>query len=509
MAFRREDYLAIILGVLALALQLLTPNVLGFHRDELLYISMAEHPAAGYNSVPPFIGIMAFLSVRIFGFTLFATKFLPAVTGGLLVYIIASMAKEMKGGPFSQVLSVLSFVATVLFIRVYSLFQPVPFDLFFWTLLIFILLRFINTRNPDLIILFGIVTGIAFLNKYNIVFLIIPVLVALSFSKYRKLFASRHLWLAFIIAIVIALPNLIWQYLHDFPVIRHMSELRSSQLVNMSPATFLSEQLLMVMPSTLIILPGIVWFLISKEMKEYRILGWVCIGVLALFLLLKGKSYYSAGIYPFLSAVGGTFFAIKVKNRYIRVLMVLVILFSGYVSFPMAKPIHSPEKLEQYFDGMASVIGNDAIRRDEKNNYNKLPQDYSDMLGWDELAEITAAAWRKCDPDSTIIFCENYGQAGAITVLGKQYGLPQSVSFAESFIYWAPKSFTNEISTLIYINWELASDVGALFEKIEIEGKISNPYAREKGATVYVCRKPRESFNRHYELRYQEITAEK
>lgn len=505
MRIQKDEYLATALGILAVLLQLLTPNVLGFHRDELLYISMAEHPAAGYYSIPPFTGLMAWLSVKAFGFTLFATKFLPAVTGGILVYLIARMVRELKGDAYAQILSVVSFVATVLFVRVYSLFQPVPFDLFFWTLLILILLRFINTRNPQLMIFFGIVTGIGILNKYNIIFLVIPVLIALALSKYRKIYASKYFWIAVIITLLIALPNIVWQYLHGFPVIGHMAELRSSQLVNMNPATFLAEQLLMVMPATLIVIPGLIWLLTSRQMKEYRILGWTCIGVLALFILLQGKSYYSAGIYPFLAAAGGTFIAVKLKNIYLRILLLGVMVYSGYMTFPMAKPVYPPERLEVYFNGMASAMGNDAVRRDEDNNYNKLPQDFSDMLGWNELTAITAETWKKCDPKSTIIYCENYGQAGAITVLSKKYGLPHPVSFSESFLYWSPKSFENEITTFIYINDELGEDVKALFGKIEVAGSITNPYARERNTTVYLCTEPRQSFNQFYEERIKGI----
>ncbi len=505
MRIQKDEYLGVTLAVTAFILQIVTPNVLGFHRDELLYFSMAEHPAAGYYSIPPLTGLFAWLSVKLFGFTLFAAKFFPAVTGGILVYLIARMVRELKGDAYAQILSVVSFVATVLFVRVYSLFQPVPFDLFFWTLLIFVLLRFINARNPELMIFFGIVTGIGILNKYNIIFLVIPVLFILALSKYRKVYASRYFWISVIITILIALPNIIWQYLHGFPVIGHMAELRSSQLVNMSPGTFLAEQLLMVMPATLIIIPGLIWLMTSSHMKDFRILGWICISVLLLFILLQGKSYYSAGIYPFLTAVGGTFIAAKMKNIYLRILLLGVMLYSGYMTFPMAKPVYSPERLEAYFNGMESAIGNDAIRRDEDNNYNKLPQDFSDMLGWDQLTKITAETWRKCDPETTIIYCENYGQAGAITVLGKKYGLPHPVSFSESFLYWSPKSFENEITTVIYINDEMGDDVKALFGKIEITGAITNPYARERGTTVYLCREPRESFNRFYEERIKDI----
>jgi hypothetical protein len=138
-----------------------------------------------------------------------------------------------------------------------------------------------------------------------------------------------------------------------------MAELRSSQLEKMSPITFLSEQLLMIIPATLIVLPGVFYLLMSKNLKAYRILGFTSVVVITLFLLLQGKSYYTAGIYPFI---------------------------------PMSMPVYSPEKMVAYFDKMAKVSGNDAVRRYENNQDHQLPQDYADMLGWNELTYITQTA---------------------------------------------------------------------------------------------------------------------
>lgn len=493
-----QKFLPLVLSVAAFVLQMLTPNVLGFHRDELLYFSMADHPAAGYFSVPPFTGLVAWLSVKLFGYTLFASKFLPALAGSVLIYFISLITRELRGGIYAMALAALSFICSLIFIRAFSLFQPVPFDILFWTVILYLFIRFINTRNPDIILVIGFVTGVAFLNKYNILFLILGIVLAVFFSKYRKLLLSRHVLIAVVITFIIALPNIIWQYLHDFPVISHMLELRDSQLVNMNPVTFIVEQLLMVMPASIVIFPGLLWILISKKMKEYRIVAMVCISVLVLYILFQGKTYYSAGIYGFLAAVGGVATENLIRNKLIRVLPFIIMLFFGMLMFPMGKPVFNPEGLVTYFDRVEQTIGNDAIRRDEDNNYNKLPQDYSDMLGWDQLVEITASVWENCDPKTSVIYCENYGQAGAIAVLGKRYGLPAPVCFSESFLYWSPKSFENEITTLIYINNEMGDDVKDQFSQITIIDSISNSLARERGTTVYLCQNPKTSFNKFY-----------
>jgi hypothetical protein len=90
-------------------------------------------------------------------------------------------------------------------------------------------------------------------------------------------------------------------------------------------------------------------------------------------------------------------------------------------------------------------------------------------------------------------------------VIGKKYGLPEAVSFNESFKYWIPEQFNPDIKSFIYINDELGEDVDSLFKKITRIGSIQNPDAREFGTTVYLCEEPAESFNKFWKERIKEI----
>jgi hypothetical protein len=131
-----------------------------------------------------------------------------------------------------------------------------------------------------------------------------------------------------------------------------------------------------------------------------------------------------------------------------------------------------------------------------------LPQDYADMLGWEELTSLADKAYRMVqDKKSSFIYCENYGQAGAITVIGKKYGLPEADCFNESFRYRIPRKFNPDITTLVYINDEPGKDVRDFFKKITKIGSISNPDAREYGTGVYLCEEPVGSFNQFWSMR--------
>jgi hypothetical protein len=502
----KESIIIISIALISVIFEMAFNNIFEYHRDELLYLSFSQHPDFGYFSVPPLIGLFAFIATKIFGYNLFAARFFPAMAGALLIYLSSLIARELKGNFYSQILTALCIAGSILFVRAFGLFQPVVFDILFWTILIYLIIRYINTNQNKYLLYFGIALGFGFLNKYNIVFLIIPVLLVLSFTKYRRIFISKYFYFAALIAFVIALPNLIWQIFHQLPVINHMEELRNSQLSKMSPVTFLIEQVLMILPTTFIGFAGLFYLLLSKKMNEYKLIGFISLAVLLLFLIMKGKSYYTAGIYPVLITAGSVLFGNILKRNYSRIILIAAILFLEWQFLPMGKPFYSSDKLVSYFDEMAKKSGNDNIRRFEDNKHHKLPQDYADMLGWNELAEITNKAWQKVDnKNACIIYAENYGQAGAISIIGKEYKLPEAICFNDNFRYWIPKSLPTEITEFIYINDELGKDIKELFSDIKEIGRINNPLAREYGTQVYLCKKPNQSFNQFWKARIKEI----
>ena len=97
--------------------------------------------------------------------------------------------------------------------------------------------------------------------------------------------------------------------------------------------------------------------------------------------------------------------------------------------------------LISYFNTLNEKYGIDLGRRFEDGSIHSLPQDYADMLGWEEMTALADKAYQMmADKKSAFIYGENYGQAGAITVIGKKYGLPEAISFNESFQYWAPEA---------------------------------------------------------------------
>jgi 4-amino-4-deoxy-L-arabinose transferase-like glycosyltransferase len=155
---------------------------LEYHRDELLYFSLGQHPAFGYATVPPMIGWVAWLMKSIFGYSLFAVRIFPAILSGVLVIVVSGIAAELGGSMYARILAAIGTVIFGFGIRTFSLFMPNFIDLLFWTLIFYFIIRYINTSAARFIILLCLTAGAALLNKYLIGLLLVALLMVIPFT---------------------------------------------------------------------------------------------------------------------------------------------------------------------------------------------------------------------------------------------------------------------------------------------------------------------------------------
>jgi len=483
------------LCVFNVLLHLMSIQYLEFHRDELLYFSLSNHLDLGYASVPPLISWMAYLMKGIFGFSMFSVKLLPALLSGIFVYLGARIAKEFGGDYYAQVLTAVALTCTPFVLRAFILFQPVAFDVFFWTLIYYIILRYINTGQNKWLYWLGIAIGFSILNKHLVDLQLFSLIVILPFTRYRDLFRKPHFYACLGIALLIASPNIYWQFANDTPLFTHMAALQENQLQYVDKTAFIVDQAFMFFTSFIIAVIGLVYlFYLDKSKQLWLFSASALIVIIALFMM-SGKSYYTAGVYPILIASGSVFISTKLKTFWAKSLTIAGICILILPLVPVGIPILPPSKLASYFDSLEEV-GIDIGRVHENGNKYPLPQDFADMMGWKDIAAIAKKAYDSVDDkEACAIYGENYGIAGAVGLINKKYGMPEPVSFSDTYEYWIPKKFDPDITSLIYINDNLGSNVEALFEDIKIVGSIKDPLSRQFGVTIYLCQKPRRSFN--------------
>lgn len=497
--------LTISLVLVKLLIHFFTCTNYELHRDEMLYFAMGSHLSWGFASTPPFMALLAFIIKTIFGYQEFFVKLFPALAGGGIIILIALFTREIGGKLFAVFTACMAYIISIGMLRTASLFQPVIFELFFWMLFLFFVLKLVRTQNPKFWIVIGISFGLAFLNKYSVVFLGLATFIAILVSEYRKLLLSKYLLYGILAGLIIMIPNLLWQFNHKFPVVTHMSELYSTQLIHVSKMTFLLEQILMNFTSILIWLTGLIGILFFKSEKRYRVFAWIFLVVVLLLLLTKGKSYYTLGVYSMLFAFGGYILEkhLSGKRKIAGYLVVGYSVLSSVFFIPLGLPLLPQEQMGKYCEAFSRYIS-PAPMRNEQNGYYPIPQDYMDMTGWKELAELANVAYKRLDSlqqKQCILFANNYGQAGALDFYGKKYHLPSPICLNDSYIFWAPDSVN---ATNFIITDKQLGSIPELFNTFTEVGTIKNNYFRENGLKVYLCQDPKPLFGNFFKKRIKE-----
>ncbi len=483
-----------------LILHLCTNSNYELHRDELLYFNMGDHLSFGYATVPPVTGFLALIIKTIFGYSVFGIRLLPAILGSLSLVVISKIVWELGGGLPALIIASVSYLLSPGFLLLDTLFTPNATEQFLWLLVTYLIFRMAVTGKPYYWILTGILLGISFLNKYSVLFFMAGFFIALLFSEYRKLLWSGYLYLAIVTGIAIITPNIIWQYSHNWPVVIHMSELSRTQLANMNPLTFFTDLFSLNLASTTVWLFGLTSLLFMKEERRYRFIGIASLLIILMFLFLKGKGYYVLGVIPFLFATGGYAMEkyLNCKLVSLRNSILFIIVIVSLAALPSGLPLLSLEKYSGYRKH-TKFLKMYPFYRWEDGKIHDISQVYSDMTGWSELAGYTAKAYNMLSEDEkkncTIYGQGNYGYAGAIHFYGKRYGLPDAVTFHESYTFWAPDSIPD--GPLIFIN-SSPDDLNELFGEIIEAGYIKNKYFRENGLKVFLCKSPKKDISNVY-----------
>ena len=478
----------ILLGFIALKFLLqfllLSPGY-DLQRDEYLHLDQANHLAWGYLSVPPFTSWTSWI-IHLLGNSIFWFKFFPAVYGALTIYVVWKAIEELNGNLFALILGATGMLFSVL-LRLNTLYQPNSFDVLSWTTLYFILLKYFRTENTKWIYIGAVVFAIGFLNKYNIVFLLLGLIPAILITSQRKIFVQPKLYIAAVISLLIIAPNLLWQYNNHFPIIHHLKQLSETQLVNVDRMVFLRTQILFFIGSVIVIISSLYALLIYKPFKPYRFFFWSLIFTLVIFTYFKAKDYYAIGLYPIYIAFGAVYLGELLNigwKRYLQPALIAVPLLLFIPMYNVGFPNKSPEYIVQHSEKYKRF----GLLRWEDGKDHLLPQDFADMLGWKELAYKIDSVYSKLpDKNNTLILCDNYGQAGAINYYTNQK--LQAVSFNADYINWFDLSKRYENLIRVKDKSETKTELeqtSPFFRNSALADSIKNEYARESGTSIFV-----------------------
>lgn len=452
-------------------------------RDEYLHLDQAKHLAWGYHSIPPMTSWISWIILQL-GNSYFWVKFFPALFGALTMVVVWKTVESLKGSLYALILTATALTFSSL-LRINMLYQPNSLDILCWTLIYYTFIRFIQTKNYKWLYFMAITFAVGFLNKYNIAFCLMGLFPAILLTEHRRMFLNPRFYIALIIGLIVISPNLFWQYTHDFPVLKHMKELRETQLVHINRLDFIEDQVLFFFSSLLVILAGFVALFRYKPFAQFRVLFFAFVFTLALFIYLKAKGYYAIGLYPIFLAFGAVYINYLCQHgwkKYLRLIPIGIILLLFIQLLDEALPTKAPA--EYFREGRKHTW--------EDGKDHPISQDFADMLGWKELATKVDSIYNALpNKESVLILCDNYGQAGAINYYTKINGL-KADAFTHDYINWV--NLDREIKTVIRIkemeNVDDQRDL-SLFEKVEPVGEIKNEYAREKGTQLILLSDPK------------------
>jgi hypothetical protein len=487
--YSTESALIAFFSVVALLVHLLTNGRYGYFRDELYYIACARHLAFGYVDQPPLSILLLRLSESVLGDSLPAIRLIPAVAGAATVALTGVIARELGGRGWAIALACAGSLCALFNLAVGNFFSMNAFEALFWMACVYLLIRIINGGSPRLWLWMGALLGLGLENKHSTVFFALGIFVALLLTPERRHLAGKWIWFGGLIAFAIALPNILWQAWHHWPTYELLRNIaHSNKNVTLSPAQFVAQQIVFMNPGTLPLwLGGLLWLFGSRDGRRYRALGIIYLVTLAQFIVLHGKSYYLAPAYPMLFAAGG----VAVERVFVARLKLLkpvllgAILVTGALCAPLAVPILTPDKVVAYMR---------AIRlqppRTETSHTAALPQVFADQFGWEQMVGSVAHVYDHLRPEDrkrAAIFCQNYGEAGAIDFFGPKLGLPPAICAHQNYFFWGPRDWTGEVVLVLDTNDD---DEREVFASVEDLGQIvSSPWAMpfERQAHIFLC----------------------
>jgi len=477
-------------SAVALLIHLLTNGRYGYFRDELYYIACARHLDFGYVDQPPLSILLLRLSQLLMGDSLFAIRLLPALAGAAIVALTGMIAREMGGRAWAIALACAGSLCALFNLAVGNFFSMNAFEPLFWMGCVYLVVRIVNGGSPMLWLWFGVLLGIGIENKHSTVFFGVGILVALLLTPERRHFAQKWIWLGGIIALAIALPNILWQAQHHWPTYELLSNIaHSNKNVALSPVQFIAQQAVFLNPGTLPLwLAGLFWLFGSRDGRRYRAIGIIYLVMLTEFIVLHGKSYYLAPAYPMLFAAGGVaaerVFAARLT--WMKPVFLGAIIAMGALCAPLVLPILPPDKLIAYMRAIHMEPP-----RTETSHTEALPQVFADQFGWEQMVGSVAHVYHHLRPEDekhAAIFCQNYGEAGAIDFFGPKLGLPPAISGHQNYFLWGPRDWTGEVALVLDTNDD---DERELFSSVEDLGQVvSSPLAMpfERRRHIYLCR---------------------
>jgi 4-amino-4-deoxy-L-arabinose transferase-like glycosyltransferase len=459
-------------GVQVAAL-LATSTRYGWHRDEMYFVVAGSHPAAGYPDQPPLVPLLVHALYSLGSGSLFLVRLPSALAAGATTVLAALVAREIGGGRRAELIAAGSTAASGFALAVGHFVTTTTFDLLSTTVFLWLVVRALARREGWLLLPAGVVVGAGFEAKPQVGIVAVVAAAALLATGPRWPFRTWWTAAGAVAAVLLAAPYLAWQQRHGWPQVTVAGNIGGS--AEGGRIGFVPFQLLLVSPVLVPVwVAGLVAPFRGRDLRALRFLPVTYLALLVIYVVGNGKAYYLGSLYPLLLGLGAVPVAAwTLRSRRSLSLLLAAIGVSAVVGAFIALPL-LPERSLQ-----GSVVM--AINPDQ-----------GETVGWPRFVNAVAAAWRRIPPAErarTAIFTQNYGEAGAIDLLGGARSLPRAYSGHNGFSEWGRPGRSD--AHALVVGFDGPADAAPLFASCRRVGRVDDGVGLEndeQGLPLLVCR---------------------
>jgi hypothetical protein len=451
-------------------------------RNELYFIVCGRHPAFGYVDQPPLIPLLA-AATQLGGINVALLRVPAALAAALLVPLTVAFASLLGASTRGAWLAAVAAASATLVIAMTATLSTTTFEPIYFTAIAYLVTLAVLRDRPRALWWAGAIAGLAFQTRYGIVFWGIGLGAGLALTGPRSVVRSRDFWIGVGIAVLIALPNVAWQVAKGFPFLELVRNDNSGNFTG-TPLHFTIDQIFSV---NVLLAPlwltGIIAPFASTRLARFRFLSITFVVTALLIFITHGKSYYMAGAYPTMFALGAA--ACTRLPRLLVAAWAILTAVNGAFALPLVLPVVPPARLERMLDRMA--FRPPPVER--AGIGAPLMQMLSDEFGWRDLARTVGDAYGALPPADrakAALFASNYGEAAAIDVYG--VNLPPALSGNNQYYLWGPRGFDGSVVLAVNVD---PAQWSAICDSTRIVAHFGNsPYAMpyEVGRPIILCR---------------------
>jgi hypothetical protein len=422
----------------------------GWHRDELYYAVAGRHLQGGYVEFPPVTALLASLARVLFGWSLVGLRAFTILASAGTVLVGVLVARELGATRRAQTLAAILVAFCPGMLATNWLFQPVAFDQLTTMVVLWLAVRLAQGRGSWPLL--GLAAGIGLETKYTLA-VVLVFLIATFLVWRRDALSPAGVSLAFAIAGVFLVPNLVWEAGHGWTSVHFFLNPPPSGSDETRPQ-FIANLLLLTVVAVPVAIAGVVSLVRDRALRP---LGWTVVGTVLAYFVLGGKSYYALPVAVFALAAGSIPLDRWLTPRRLGIGGAAFVAVD-LVALPLALPVLPLQTAERH--GVISARG-----------------DYQSEIGW----PVYVRQVERLAGGADVIVASNYGEAGALELFGR--GLPPVASVDVTMRYWRP-AVTGRRALLV----GYSRDSAGFCRSFRLVAHVSTPNgSNERGEPIARC----------------------